>query len=280
MTKNDTTTPWSGAVAPLLLVSDRGDVEVVRQLVLAGADVNQSHPSNALHGEGRAAALHAEECASPAFNAGTTPLMCAAKAGHEECVSTLLQLAADPLQEDAEKWTALHYACFSGHAGIVSLLSSAGPAARDVVTVYERATPGDFAHHRRFGEACRALGVTPPAPLSAEEVARAVAKSMDKLARAEASGEPLLHRYMTAPDVWSVLRAFLGRVASGEAGASCVVRAKDLLQGRRVVITFRADHGAHLAACSSSDGFVRASSVAAIQHFVVEWEQQRRCISS
>jgi hypothetical protein len=75
------------------------------------------------------------------------------------------------------------------------------------------------------------LGVTPPAPLSAGDVARAVAESIDKLARAEASGEPLLHRYKVAPDAWSALRAFLGRVASGEAGRRALFERKIFYRG-------------------------------------------------
>ena len=41
---------------------------------------------------------------------GVTPLMVAARGGHLDCVRLLLEFNADIETEDAEGWTALHYA--------------------------------------------------------------------------------------------------------------------------------------------------------------------------
>ena len=41
---------------------------------------------------------------------GVTPLMFAARGGHLDCVRLLLENNADIETEDAEGWTALHYA--------------------------------------------------------------------------------------------------------------------------------------------------------------------------
>lgn len=256
-----------GSVSPMLLACDLGDMPAIRRLVAGGADVNLPHPSNAAHGLG---SRTAQATGSPAFNAGVTPLMCACRSGHLEVVMALVdELGADIATQDMERWNALHYACFSGHADVAHFLVSRG-CPQDVKTKFEKATPEGFARHRRFAAACEACGrFDPPLPLTEEERLSAFEKCEEKLARGETAGAPLLHRYELSPLAWAALRGFLA-----DRGAEDVrLTACDILTHRQVNMRWTSDHPRHMAEAlalrSQGRTVLRASSVAAIQHFVV-----------
>jgi len=263
-----------GSVAPVMLACDMGDVLEVRRLVADGADVNHKHPPNCAHGTGRRSI---EALGSPAFNAGTTPLMCACRSGHLEVASVLLdEMGADVAAQDMERWNALHYACFSGHSELGRLLLDRG-CPSDVTTKFEKATPEGFARHRRFTAACEACGrFDAPVPLSEEEAAPAFSRCEEKRARAEAAGEPLLHRYELTPSGWAELRRFLLQKGVEDV----VLTACDVLTGLPVTMRWSSDHLHHLeeakALRSQGSQVLRASSVSAVQHFLVLPQQQEQ----
>ena len=51
-----------------------------------------------------------------------TPLHLACKKGASDAVQMLLQNGANIYAQDERQWTALHYAAYNGHAGIVNFL--------------------------------------------------------------------------------------------------------------------------------------------------------------
>lgn len=70
----------------------------------------------------------------PAGGSGYTPLIYAAREGHQDIVQLLLELGADPdAATQAGRATALHRAAFMGHQAIVQLLLAGGatPGMRD-----------------------------------------------------------------------------------------------------------------------------------------------------
>ena len=79
-----------------------GDLERVRQLIQDGQDVNRG-----------------DIC-------GTTPLMLAAKNGHDQVVQELIRAGADVNGKDNDKRTALHKASWSGHSIVIKTLDEAG----------------------------------------------------------------------------------------------------------------------------------------------------------
>lgn len=256
-----------GSLAPLLLACDLGDMADVRRLVAGGADVNLPHLPNRAHGQ-KSRTAHA--AGSPAFNAGVTPLMCACRSGHLEVARTLVEeLGADITAQDMERWNALHYACFSGHANVAHLLVSRG-CPKNIITKFEKATPEGFARHRRFAAACEACGrLDPPPLLTEDETLAAFTKCEEKRARGERAGAPLLHRYELSPCAWAALKGFLA-----DRGAEDVhLTACDILTQRQVNIRWCSDHPRHIAEVAAlrlqGRTVLRASSVAAIQHFAV-----------
>jgi len=259
---------WTrGIVAPLLVACDTGNLARVEQLIASGDDVNQAHPPNAVHGrkpKGQANAGH------PAFNAGTTPLMCASKSGHAVVATALLQrYSADVNAQDAECWNALHYACFSGHADIAQLLIEHG-CSNNLVTMFEKQKPVGFARHRRFAETCAACGdENLPLALNTAERNDVVKRCLQKLDSAMHRNEPLLHRYELSPDNWRVLRSNLLDAATGD----ITIAGHDIVLDVPVLMRWSGDHVRHIqefrSRAASDMPVLRASSVSGIQHVLV-----------
>jgi ankyrin repeat protein len=124
---------------------------------------------------------------SSGFNRGVDALMLACRSGHEEIVKMFLSPSSrtsstsndhddddaktkqnkdeklimfDPSRSDAEQWTCLHYASFSGHFRVAALLLSTNKCNISLETTFEKATALGFAQHRRFRETVRVLSST------------------------------------------------------------------------------------------------------------------------
>ena len=134
---------------PLTIASSEGHVDIVRELIRAGASMhnNEEVAGADIHlkskKDGRTA-LHIAcakghlKCAQLLLDAGSrlneaddydnlTPLILAAGFGHEEVVSELLQKGADIHVKSKEHGrTALHIACVEGHLKCAQLLLDAG----------------------------------------------------------------------------------------------------------------------------------------------------------
>ena len=95
-----------------MIAAYSGNVECVRMLLAAGADVNAAYD-------------------------GWTALMSAASKGKIECVKLLIDAGADLNHKDRHNYSALYYAAYHGHFRCVSLLRSAGAEGRyqaDLIT--------------------------------------------------------------------------------------------------------------------------------------------------
>mmetsp|Transcript_70016 Transcript_70016/g.205305 ORF Transcript_70016/g.205305 Transcript_70016/m.205305 type:complete len:220 (+) Transcript_70016:112-771(+) len=101
------------ACADVLLVQAamRGDVEDVRAALSKGASVDTCADLVLNMGE------FAKERVT-----GVTPLMRACSRGHQEVVSHLLDVRANPCRSDSVLWTPLCYAAGNGELGVVRLL--------------------------------------------------------------------------------------------------------------------------------------------------------------
>jgi uncharacterized protein len=92
-----------GAYTPVFLAARSGHAAVVKTLLEAGADTKAGSPS------------------------GTTPLMVAAASGHAEAVAVLLEHGADPnATESVRGNTALTFAAASNRAAVIELLLKRG----------------------------------------------------------------------------------------------------------------------------------------------------------
>ena len=91
-----------------------GDIDEVRTLIQAGADVN-----------------------ARSIDHGTTPLMQAAADGRMDLVDLLLASGADPMEYDENGNTALHEAVFHDHVDIARLTIASGA----IVSGYEAGEP-------------------------------------------------------------------------------------------------------------------------------------------
>ncbi len=89
-----------------------GDVDVIREQLASGADINEIR-------EGRETLFGGTEDSG-------TPLLAAAAAGHLDAVRVLLEAGADPRLKNANGEDALLHAVAPGHARIVDLLIDAG----------------------------------------------------------------------------------------------------------------------------------------------------------
>lgn len=97
-------TDWPEKGARLLYIASKlGRIDIVKELLACGADVNAKLPET-------------EE----------SPLMVAALNGQAEVVKLLLSAGANARAESADGHTALHHAAHKGHSEIVKLLLAAG----------------------------------------------------------------------------------------------------------------------------------------------------------
>jgi hypothetical protein len=85
---------------PLHLAAYNGHVEIIRLLLLNGAEVNAKN------------------------NRGRTPLYCAALNGHIDILHLLVENGADLEAQDDDGWRALHYAALHGHLPFIQELIS------------------------------------------------------------------------------------------------------------------------------------------------------------
>eukprot|EP00752_Nemacystus_decipiens_P008811 g7863.t1 len=155
--------------APLLKALKAGRKTEVKSLLASGADVNVRSPfgnSAALHvaalrgDRGTAATLLKYKADTDALDdAGETPLMKAARLGHQRVAEVLLEAGADvnvlgkPLDNASGRsygCAALHYAAGGGHPGIVKILLEHGA---DANAQDDRGdTPLHYAAHAGLGE--------------------------------------------------------------------------------------------------------------------------------
>ncbi|GMH43074.1 hypothetical protein BSKO_10996 [Bryopsis sp. KO-2023] len=84
--------------SPLWVATFNGDVEIMEDLLAAGANPNQASKD------------------------GVVPLTLAVHRNCEECASLLLENGADPNTVDRNKWTPLHQAAAEGNEGMVEIL--------------------------------------------------------------------------------------------------------------------------------------------------------------
>ena len=123
--------------APVADAAQRGDLDAVRRLLRAGADVNagQGDGMTALHWAARNGELAMGETllyAGASVDAGTrigsyTPMHLAARGAHHEFVALLLQAGADPDAVTSNSGaTPLHLAAASGNRGVIDELVSGG----------------------------------------------------------------------------------------------------------------------------------------------------------
>ena len=94
----------------LRMEAGNGNLDRVRELIKAGADVN-----------------HAE-------SGGYTALLCASIAGHNACIPVLLDAGAELEQAEVAGWTALVLACWYGRDEITLMLLNAGANPHMVTT--------------------------------------------------------------------------------------------------------------------------------------------------
>ena len=168
---------WAGMVgpprvqappeAPVADAAMRGDVEAVRELLAAGADVNaaQGDGMTALHwaaerGDAELAAmlLYAGASPEPVTRIGHyTPLHLASRVGSAPVVEAILAAGSDPRAVTTTSGvTPLHLAAGAGDPGAVSLLLVAG-AEPDVRESAWGQTPLTFAAARNRAEAIAVL---------------------------------------------------------------------------------------------------------------------------
>lgn len=143
-------------LTPLMLACDLGDREVVRALLLCGADPDQAvgdEMQTALHaachaGDLQIALLLLEHGArvDARTSEGMTPLMCAARGGSEAMVRALLARGADPGEIDHLSRSALHWAV-AGGTDIPEVIAALLEARADPLKVSAFGdTPIDYAH--------------------------------------------------------------------------------------------------------------------------------------
>ena len=115
--------------AALHIASQEGQLEAVRSLIRAGADVNfdrGSSPIICAAGSGHAAVVQALAEARADVNFAramnrVTALLLASQEGRETAVRALLSLGADPRQENSEDCMALLIAMLFDHPSFVAL---------------------------------------------------------------------------------------------------------------------------------------------------------------
>lgn len=102
MANNDNTVLQQQANKALARACESGNIEAIRLLLAAGADVNARRKN------------------------GSTPLHCACAEGHTAIVRLLLEHGADIGARNDDGHSPLHIACFHGRTDIIRLLMEKG----------------------------------------------------------------------------------------------------------------------------------------------------------
>jgi len=153
--------------APIADAAQRGDIEAVRQLVRAGADVNapQGDGMSALHWaaeRGDAELTRLLVYAGAHVEAGTrigryTPLHLASRQARREVAQVLLEAGANPMARSTNSGaTPLHLAAASGDRNIVSAMLAKGADPNATEGAWEQ-TPLIFAAANNRADAIREL---------------------------------------------------------------------------------------------------------------------------
>ena len=193
--------------------------------------------------------------------------MAAARSGHTDVVAALLEAGASVDITDDEKWNALHYACFSGHASIAGLLAAKGCDAA-LRTVFEKATPLDFAVHRKFFETVSVLGGQRPEEYTAATRAAVLKKGLQKMRTAQVDTDgccTMLHRYRVQAPQRQQWEAYL---TSG-ATTAVAIPATDLVLQEAVVV-----HMYPSLPRMEAKNVIRHSSISGLQHITVVLDPQ------
>lgn len=152
------------AGAGLIEAADAGDLDAVRRLVEAGADVKAANrygvaalPLACRNGNAEMVALllEAGADANATLAGGETPLMIAARTGRADCVKLLLDAGAGIDATERRGQTALMWAAADGHAEAVELLLVRGADFR--TPLKSGFTPLLFAVREGRAEVVRAL---------------------------------------------------------------------------------------------------------------------------
>ena len=129
-----------GTTTPLICAAEQGYVDVVHELIGAGADVNAKGniTQTALHWasyNGHSSVVTSLIAAGANLNEqdvdGMTPLMVAAGRGHAQVELELIRGGADVNAKDNSKRTALHMASWWDHSSVVTMLIQAGANVND-----------------------------------------------------------------------------------------------------------------------------------------------------
>ncbi|XP_078608281.1 uncharacterized protein LOC144880137 isoform X2 [Branchiostoma floridae x Branchiostoma japonicum] len=135
----DVTTPES-----LIIAAQEGHMEVVQQLLEAGAELNDTDQDGCTplymaasknHVDVVQQLLKAGAEVDKAKQDGTTPLSTAAQNGHVEVVQQLLKAGAEVNKADEEGFTPLYVAAQEGHVEVVQQLLKAGAEVDKVAQV-------------------------------------------------------------------------------------------------------------------------------------------------
>ena len=127
---------WSaGQITALMFASRRGDLDIVKVLLRAGADVGRSSKrmstaSAMAAEEGHTEVLHALLAAGAELDLpdddGFTPLGIACENGHESATRALLDASSDPNYSRKNGWTHLITAAFNGYSKVAAALVEGG----------------------------------------------------------------------------------------------------------------------------------------------------------
>ena len=151
---------------PLICAAGRGHVQVVGEIIRAGARVNakDKDKQTALHlasSCGHSSVVTTLIEAGANLNehdlAGMTPLMEAANRGHVQVVGELIRAGAEVNAKDNIKQTALHLASSCGHSSVVTTLIEAGANLNehDLAGMTPLMRAADSGRHQVVGELIR-----------------------------------------------------------------------------------------------------------------------------
>ena len=154
---------------PLMVAAEQGHLQVVEELVKAGADVRAGSSVNQSVGEQMAIHFAATKgrddvvrflleqgvSVDQGTSKGLTPLMLAAGGGHASTVGLLLNNGAGVNRTETYEMTALHYAAKLGRPGVIPALLNAG--ARVASPAQKGVRPLDFAAFRGDVDIARLL---------------------------------------------------------------------------------------------------------------------------